>query len=526
MLHRRRLVYHSRIVVPTDLRAVFGRRELWKSLRTSQYREARLRAALWEGKISSLFGYARMQGHQMTRNQIDALIARYSSTLEDSWDNYAIDVGELSAEIVERNTAFLRRALAKAEADLEANRLTATEYVARRMVEDEKLGWTPESAEFRLLCRRLLVERVKSIRALLELTGRLGESAALPEREAASSPLLSQVVADYIAFKQTQGRWTPKTQKQLASIFGVMIDLLGDRPIRSYTKADMRELYRLLPQFPTHANKRYPGLSAADAIAAADADGNDERLSPKSQNDYFTHIKSLWKWAAEHDYIDKSPAVVLKDVAELSAWDQRPAFSDDQLRAFFAVVDREDDPAMWWVPRLMLFAGLRTEEAAKLRPEDIYVRDGVAVVDVNRATGRLKTANADRLVPLHPAIAEGLQRYAATRPKGSNLWGLVPNAAGVYSAGLSKRLNARLDRAVPDDDKLVVYSLRHTFATRLKHADVHDSLLDELLGHKVEKLSVGRYGKRYPVDKLAEAVGRLRVPVGMPERASLGQAGV
>jgi integrase len=75
---------------------------------------------------------------------------------------------------------------------------------------------------------------------------------------------------------------------------------------------------------------------------------NDERLSPKSQNDYFTHIKRLWKWAAEHDYIDKSPAVVLKDVADLRAWDQRPAFTDDQLRAFLAIADSEDDPAFIW----------------------------------------------------------------------------------------------------------------------------------------------------------------------------------
>jgi hypothetical protein len=43
--------------------------------------------------------------------------------------------------------------------------------------------------------------------------------------------------------------------------------------------------------------------------------------------------------------------------------------------------------------------------------------------------------------------------------------------------------------------------LSHTFATRLKYADGADSVLDEPLGHKVEKLSVGRYGKRYPVEK-------------------------
>jgi integrase len=114
-------------------------------------------------------------------------------------------------------------------------------------------------------------------------------------------------------------------------------------------------------------------------------------------------------------------------------------------------------------------------------------------------------------VPIHSAILGDLLKYTVGKIQGENLWGLKVNNAGTYSAALSKRLNAVLDAACPEDDKIVPYSLRHTFATRLKYADVAESVLDELLGHKVEKLSVGRYGKRYPVEKLREAVERLDV---------------
>jgi integrase len=319
------------------------------------------------------------------------------------------------------------------------------------------------------------------------------------------------MVNDYVAFKKAGGKWTPKTTSQLTNLFRVMVELIGDKPVHDVTKDDMRGLYRLMPQFPSHAPKRYPGLTAVDAIAAADADGNDERLSPKTQNDYFTHIKSLWKWGAENDYVEKSPAVVLKDVDEAAAWDQRPAFTDGQLTAYFGALRAEGDAAMLWVPRLMLYAGLRTEEAAKLTPEDAREEQGVYVLDINRRHGRLKTKNADRLVPVHSAILGDLLKYAAGRTRGENLRGLKVNSVGTYSAALSKRLNAVLDLACPEDDKIVPYSPRHTFATRLKYADVADSVLDELLGHKVEKLSVGRYGKRYPVENLREAVERLKV---------------
>jgi hypothetical protein len=48
----------------------------------------------------------------------------------------------------------------------------------------------------------------------------------------------------------------------------------------------------------------------------------------------------------------RSPAVALKNVDETAAWDQRPAFTDAQLSAYFGALKAEDVPAMLWVPRL------------------------------------------------------------------------------------------------------------------------------------------------------------------------------
>jgi integrase len=110
----------------------------------------------------------------------------------------------------------------------------------------------------------------------------------------------------------------------------------------------------------------------------------------------------------------------------------------------------------------VLFAGLRTEEAAKLTPEDIREEEGVVVLDINRRIGRLKTKNADRLIPVHSASLKELLEYTSGRPKGTNLWGLKSNSSGVFSSALSKRLNTVLDTACPEDDKLVSYSLRQT----------------------------------------------------------------
>jgi integrase len=513
-------MYASRTVVPLDLRPLVGRREIVRSLETSDLKDARLRAAEWEGHVAGLFRQLRQNGRTMDREQIDALVSQYLDTeLQEVETRLATGAWNVAsnnhAEHADWN-GVARSLLADQAEELEAalayNNLKATLGIAEQMLPQA----TMEAQQ--VLARRLLETKYEAVMAELRaLHGkplpRRTITAVASEVLPKASPLVSKMVADYIAFKTAGGKWTSKTTSQLTNLFRVMVELIGDKSVHDVTKDDMRGLYRMLPQFPTHAPKRYPGLTAVDAIAAADADGQDERLSPKTQNDYFTHIKSLWKWAAENDYVEKSPAVVLKDVDETAAWDQRPAFTDGQLKEYFGSlkIEATSDPAMLWVPRLMLYAGLRTEEAAKLTPEDVRGGQGVYVLDVNRRHGRLKTKNADRLVPIHSAILKDLLKYTAGRVRGENLWGLKANSAGVYSAAVSKRLNGVLDVACPEDDKIVPYSLRHTFATRLKYADVADSVLDELLGHKVEKLSMGRYGKRYPVEKLRDAVERLDV---------------
>lgn len=505
--------YVSRTVVPRDLRPVIRRREIVRNLKTGSSREAKRRAAEFEGRVAALFRRLRQDGAKMDRAQLDALTARYlNATLDDAEVRLAEHLPETSEDANEVWQDEVIERIESTERALATGDYSTTIDTARSM-----LPGGSETAHA-VLGRRLLEVRHEALWAELKaLQGKPLRRPAVPmtpptEAEQLPSPPLSQVVSDYASFKRAGKKWTDKTALQLLNLFRVMTEIVGDKPVRDITKEDMRELYRLLPQMPAHATKRYPGMIATDAIAAADADGQDERLSPKTQNDYFTHIKSLFKWAVENDFLDKSPAVVLKDVDETAAWDQRPAFTDDQLAAYFSALRERADPAMLWVARLMLFAGLRTEEAAKLTPEDIRQEQGVWVVDINRRVGRLKTRNADRLVPLHSAILPELLKYAEGRPPSVNLWELTANRYGTFSAALSGRLNTALDQACPENDRLVTYSLRHTFATGLKYADVQSELLDELLGHKVEKLSTGRYGKRYPVDKLREAVERLKVP--------------
>jgi len=194
--------------------------------------------------------------------------------------------------------------------------------------------------------------------------------------------------------------------------------------------------------------------------------------------------------------------------------EQRRAFTNPELVAFFGVLaESSTDIAMQWVPRLMLYSGLRTEEAAGLRGCDIREESGMWVVDVREHQDRrLKTAAATRVVPVHESILPQLLARACTVTPDANLWGLAKDSTNIFSNALSKRLNHRLRTAVAHRDRLVIHSLRLTFSTRLMEAGVQEHIISQLLGHKIHSPSLGGFETKPNLARLKRAVAELVLP--------------
>ena len=53
------------------------------------------------------------------------------------------------------------------------------------------------------------------------------------------------------------------------------------------------------------------------------------------------------------------------------------------------------------------------------------------------------------------------------------------------------------------------HSFRHTFSDELKQALVNSHVIDELTGHAISGETMGRYGKRFGIDILKEAVEKI-----------------
>lgn len=516
MLQRRRHTFASRIVVPVDLQGYLGRVEITRSLGTSDPREAARRLALWETHIGTLF--AGLRSRSMTADQIELIARRYlAASFEEIEDRLALSWDEpgLDAHGFDLND----------EAHRLSGLLSRTELAEFTDVATTLLpGADPHT--LRKLARRLIEAKLEAVTA--ELKALAGEPLKRPVETAREvkappkeTPRVSKLARIYGDERVSLRKWSPKTEHLHRTILQTLADLLSDPRIGDVTKDDVRQLGQDIARLPANLTKKFPGLPPKDALRAAEGDPAIARLEARSINKYQQLARSLFAWAAAHDYIVQDPMVVLKDVEEGRARDDRKPFTDPDLIAYFRTLDQEADrPELYWLPRILAYSGLRLGEAAQLTRADLKEEFGVLVFDVNEdAEGtRLKTKSSRRLVPVHPRLVElGLLQFAELTPTEflfEPQWRTTDNPARGAVDKLSKLLGRRLREAgISDRRKTAAHSFRHTVAARLKDSSVPEYQIAELLGHEIESLTVGRYGKTTDLVALRTAISNLRLPI-------------
>jgi integrase len=263
----------------------------------------------------------------------------------------------------------------------------------------------------------------------------------------------------------------------------------------------------------------------------------------KTVNNSLGIVSAFFEWCVGQCLIMTNPATGLKLKVRGHAARQRKAFTPEQIKHVFDGLLHGPDPvsAKKWLPTIMLYTGARPEEVAQLRVGDVRqvhaqplrageptLRERTWVFDFSSmdAGQRRKSESSRRLVPVHPRLwdlgLEYLLRVTAigrsdnlpggARERGELLFPeLTPGTNGRLAEAPSRWFNRKWLRDIKgiSERKLVLYSLRHTVATTLKHQGVEESLIAQLLGHADSSITTGRYGKEYPVERLAEVVGRL-----------------
>jgi integrase len=195
-------------------------------------------------------------------------------------------------------------------------------------------------------------------------------------------------------------------------------------------------------------------------------------------------------------------------------------FTIEELQTIFDALPRTIKPkkhspesALPWAALIALYSGARLEEIAQLSTADI--RDAEAnggkltVIDIhNGGANHLKNETAPRLVPMHSALVRaGLLNYVKALPKGPLFPGLKRRASkgGKIGARLGELFRKKLVAVGLKREGLVFHSFRHTVSNTLDRAQLRESDVARVLGHKHEEITFGTYSEEGPGLKIVAA---------------------
>ena len=155
------------------------------------------------------------------------------------------------------------------------------------------------------------------------------------------------------------------------------------------------------------------------------------------------------------------------------------------------------------------YTGCRIEELAQLKAEH-FSGNAFKVEDS-------KTAAGIREVPVHPALANAVQRLTERAKDGYLLEGSDEGAFGKRSDALGKRFG-KLKTGLGFGPQHVFHSIRKTVVSQLEQAGVNENTTADIVGHDKPRITYGLYSAGASTAQKAEALakvayeGKLAIP--------------
>lgn len=541
-------------------------REIALSLRTRNYREAEHLAALLDQSFVSALARARkaMSSADSDLNTIlrgylrDALAADLDQRLaaRPGMPVFAGDRPDLERTATDLDLECLGDRLEEAREAL-AERDTGA--VSAEVADLMDRNGLPEAERYRLALG-LLEAHVRYYETAIKRT--LGaaplwyspDDTGPPPAPATApappppKPAASALADPFFVRRERRDRATHQVMGQERGTLRRFLEVCGDRPVIAYHRGDISRFLDTLRRLPTTYGKspKDKDKTLADIIAEADAKGA-ERLTDKTVKRHLSALAQFFRYAVDCGHLGNQDRRDLVEDhrfrEERGARDQRDAWTPEELTKLFAspvwtgcLSKRQRSTpgqqiirdARFWLPILALYHGARLEELADLYRRDVWCDAGTWAIRIVETKGnpesgdrRLKTENAERVVPLHPEVIRlGFLEYVTERAPGAD----DPLFPDLKPQGGDLKRGPRMTRWFVEYRKAVglfrpgisMHAFRHTAITRLtdKITDYQQVRhRDALMGHSSEGSEGSvRYDKGPGLKAVAETLALLRYP--------------
>lgn len=535
--------FFVRIVIPLDLRKVYGKASVNPALGTSDRRDATLLAILKRGEWGAEFEAKRSELAPSTvdaiRPELAGLLAERVRAFVLADDDRVRSNLPLLAEMVHVRNELRKRA---------ANPLRIPQWEPTEARLDDLSGATEdertELADLNAYLdgRAAIAVAGGNLKEVLPLV--LAEAAKLGVSFDAKTPgardaLLMCLRAYRTAHKEV-------TQRDAGEVIDTPVVLTTPKalqPARARTLRDVFDRWRTSGEAARsvdsiavydRALRQFEGQHKGVALDAINREMGDKYRTwlretcntSKTARDRLNAIKSLLKFATETlEWIPKHSWRGL-DIKTKAA-DPRRAWTTDELKTLFAAPlhtayalpdarygGRE---AAYWIPLMGLYTGTRLGELCQLRTADVQTVDGMHVlVLTNEGAGQsIKSDAGHRSVPIHSELIRlGFLKYVKTiKEAGSDsLWPFLPLREGkpsdLFGRWFKDHRNALgLTGTRPD-----FHCFRHTVRPLMRKANHSEGTMDKVTGHKtVGSIGTVVYDHR-TLSEVQEAVEAIRYP--------------
>ncbi|HEV2805983.1 MAG TPA: site-specific integrase [Chthoniobacterales bacterium] len=522
-LLRRGSRYYLNVKVPKDLRTVLKKELIRKALKTSDPHEAARTVRFESLQLDALFNRerAKLRRDDVPSRQLRSISRQEAHSLVFQWFAGLEEMSEEWWENEGRNLSDIRETLDTLRIDAAALQGGTPNYqeddgsfdLDAFLKGNPAINCPKDSAAYqqlRPLFRRARLENTR--RTMDRVTHKTIAThdpifrdtfAHTPARVGREIVTLGEMLERFIAALQAAKRsaGTLRTYEIPARILRENIG--ASASLDSITREQISHLFKLLKQAPSNATKRYPGLTLEQAIVTAGKRGDDQRLGPKTLENYFNNVGAIFNFAVERGWMLSNPT---KDRLMRASFENggnakpKELFTIEQLNLLFRAPlytgckndesgyakpgPNQPRRGRFWVPLLALFHGFRCNEAAQLYTEDVGEENRILYIDIRseRANGdkcekRLKSAQSNRRVPVHSAILKiGFGEFVEARRRDKSHPRLFPElplgANGYFSDPFSKWFGHFVETAVGPECKATFHSFRHQFRNALDEAGV------------------------------------------------------
>jgi len=323
-----------------------------------------------------------------------------------------------------------------------------------------------------------------------------------------------------VAAKLPAPKQTPKT---LRDVFARWKDS-GDKPRKADT---IRAMERALTQFEgQHPRVTLEGITR-DMGDRYRAWLRENSKTPKTARDRLIAIKSLLKYACRE--LEWTPRHTWEglDIKAKTTNKRRPIQDTELVKLFGSEVHtayklprdaKAGHDAAYWVPLLGLYTGARLGELCQLTPADVQTVEGIPAITITEE-GDGKTVKTDagtRAIPLHPELIRlGFLNYAQRMKdqQAASLWPRMSLRKDKPSDYFGRWfLLLRESVGLQGAGGVTSHYFRHTVRTVMHRAGMSEATMDRITGHETPGSVGTKTYTHWGLAQVVPAVEAIRYP--------------